>query len=223
MPWPGFFHKMSLADKYVFLDDVQYRDRYFHNRNQLVNSRGELFWLSVPLKKGSRELKINEKQILQTNWQADYLRKIKNSYSQCKFYNSYYHELESLLNYKIYKLIELNMLLIDWFRGHLDIKTPYIFSSQLSCQNNKSDLILEICVKSKAKIYLSGPSGRDYLNLQTFKEAGIDVLFHDFNTPLYQSKFYLPNLSTLDILMNYGPDTSHVIFNTQKNKMGYIK
>jgi hypothetical protein len=217
MPWPGFFHKMALADKYVFLDDVQYRDRYFHNRNQLVNSRGELFWLNVPLKKGTRDLKINQKEIVETDWKVDYLRKIQDAHSDCKFYNEYYYELELLFSNRYLKLIDLNIRIIEWLRGHLKIQTPYFFSSQLSCQNKKSDLILEICKKFSADTYLSGTFGRDYLKIDEFKKAGIDVIFHNFTSPVYESKFFMPNLSALDILMNHGPEALNIIFNKQKN------
>ena len=35
MPWLGYFHKMKMADVYVILDKVQFKKRYFENRNYI--------------------------------------------------------------------------------------------------------------------------------------------------------------------------------------------
>lgn len=47
LPWLGFFNKMANADEFVILDNVQYRKRYFQNRNKiLVNGGGYVYWSS---------------------------------------------------------------------------------------------------------------------------------------------------------------------------------
>jgi hypothetical protein len=45
---------------------------------------------------------------------------------------------------------------------------------------HKSELVLELCRNVGATQYLSGPQGRDYLDLPRFEKAGIEVLYHDY-------------------------------------------
>ncbi|RMW38791.1 MAG: hypothetical protein EA442_04610, partial [Candidatus Nitrosopelagicus sp.] len=44
-PYPGFFHKLSLAEKYVILDNTQY-DKRFTNRNRIL-AESDAIWLTV--------------------------------------------------------------------------------------------------------------------------------------------------------------------------------
>src|SRR5207249_11577269 len=48
LPWLGFFDKIRQADVFVMLDHVQYRKRYFQNRNRIRAEHGAI-WLTVPV------------------------------------------------------------------------------------------------------------------------------------------------------------------------------
>ena len=48
LPWLGFFHKFAQADLLVLLDNVQYRHKYFQNRNRIRSHDGET-WINVPV------------------------------------------------------------------------------------------------------------------------------------------------------------------------------
>ena len=48
LPWLGLFHKISLADAYVYMDDVQYLQQDWNNRNRIKGPKGA-FWLTVPV------------------------------------------------------------------------------------------------------------------------------------------------------------------------------
>ena len=39
LPYGGFFHKLSLSDLYVVMDDAQY-DKRFTNRNRIITPNG---------------------------------------------------------------------------------------------------------------------------------------------------------------------------------------
>jgi hypothetical protein len=53
MPWTGFFNKMALADLYVIFDHVQFKKRYFENRNRRgVTHRLSMKFKSIILKNG---------------------------------------------------------------------------------------------------------------------------------------------------------------------------
>ena len=99
------------------------------------------------------------------------------------------------------------MEIIRYFAQRLAITTKMVKASELSPVGEKSDLILDIAKKSGADIYLSGPSGRDYMDLEKYKQEGMGVWFNDFEHPTYIQKGtqkFIPYLSTLDLLMNVG-------------------
>ena len=60
LPWPAYFKKIAMSDKFVILDNVQFQKNGVQNRNKLRNKNGE-FWITIPLS-GSMKEKINEKE-----------------------------------------------------------------------------------------------------------------------------------------------------------------
>jgi len=72
---------------------------------------------------------------------------------------------------------------------------------------------LNISQKLNADVYLSGPSGRDYLDTSAFERKGINVEFHNFDHPVYKqlSEPFIPNMSSVDLLFNYGPESQSLL------------
>ena len=58
----------------------------------------------------------------------------------------------------------------------LDIGTRVEFDEKYTSLN-ATEKLLEICKKFNATTYLSGPSGKKYLNLRRFEQLGIEVKF----------------------------------------------
>jgi hypothetical protein len=73
-------------------------------------------------------------------------------------------------------LSDTNTALIELISAKLKIETQIIRDAQTS-EIDRSRKLLEICVKNGATQYLSGPSGKKYLNEQIFLENGIQVLY----------------------------------------------
>ena len=82
MPWLGFFHKAILADAICILDDVQFADGDYINRNKIKSIHGSK-WLTVPVnKKNHLNRKISEIEIINGEWQNRHLSLLKQSYSK---------------------------------------------------------------------------------------------------------------------------------------------
>ena len=107
--------------------------------------------------------------------------------------------------------MDFNRAIIDFFRAELGITTPMFWASELGVEGKKTSLLLDICQKIGASTYISGPDGAKYIEMDLFTQAGVEVVFHSFKPPVYDCKHYLPALSTLDILMNVGPEAAKVI------------
>ena len=214
MPWPGFFDKMKQADHYVYLDSVQYRKNYFQNRNKVIDRNDVVSWLSVPVKFDKDEwtqpfhmVKISPLH----PWKNKYLGKITSCYSKYPFFKKYYPEIEHIINNSPDTICKLNIEIINFFRNILNINTKTSFSSEIITDLSKSELLAHIAFHLNADTYLSGPSGKEYLNTDIFYENEIDVTFHEFNPPNYTMKNFIPGLSTLDIIMRYGDESQIII------------
>jgi len=210
LPWLGFFNKMANADEIVILDNVQYRKRYFQNRNKILVNNVEKY-IGVPVKlEQYREKTIADMEIfsdVEVPWKDKYLKTIRYNYKHHPYFNEYYPFFENLLSKHIVSLYEFNMEIIRYFACELRIETRIIKASDLSPSGEKSDLILDIAKKSGADIYLSGPTGRDYMDLDKYKREKMGVWFNDFVHPEYAQKgrkSFVPYLSVLDLLMNLG-------------------
>lgn len=217
LPWMGFFNKMINADELVILDNVQYRKRYFQNRNQILVN-GTKKYIGIPVNLDNyREKTIADMRIFSDSevpWKSKYLKTIEYNYKHHPFFQEYFPFFEDLLSKYIYSLYEFNMEIITYFAKKLRIDTKITKASDLSPSGEKSDLILDIAKKSGAAIYLSGPSGRDYMDLDKYKKENVGVWFNDFKHPTYIQKGsdeFVPYLSVLDLLMNVGAEAGRKI------------
>ena len=220
LPWTGFFHKMMCADLYVYLDHVQYRKDYFQNRNKIVNNEGKEVWATIPVKSGSMHDHILDKETV-NGYSKKYISLIESSYKQSKYFDKYFDKLRLIFMNKHRKLIDLNLDIIDFFRDELNINTPTVRSSDLNINSSKSEMNLDICLTIGADSYITGPSGLDYLDINAFSNHNIEILVHKYFAPVYQSDYFYPNLSTLDLLFNQGENSRQIILdagNIQKNK-----
>ena len=67
-PYPGLFHKLSLSDVFVILDDVQFQFD-ITNRNKIITKDGNLVPLSQELTSGDQvEIITSKKQKPKKNW-----------------------------------------------------------------------------------------------------------------------------------------------------------
>lgn len=217
LPWLGFFNKMMNADELVILDNVQYRKRYFQNRNQILVN-GVKKYIGIPVDIDSyREKTIADMQIhpnAEVPWKNKYLKTIEYNYKHHPFFDEYFPFFEDLLDKQISNLFEFNMEIIKYFASKLRIETRVIKASELQPSGEKSDLILDIAQKSGADVYLSGPAGRNYMDLEKYEREGMGVWFNDFRHPEYSQRGagkFVPYLSVLDLLMNVGAEQGRKI------------
>lgn len=217
MPWLGFFHKMGNVDQYVVFDHVQFKKRYFENRNKIKNG-DDAAWVSLPVISKGRYLQpINQVEVDNASaWQRKLWEQVRHAYSRARYFSEYAPGIEAIILGGSYNLlIDFNLAFIEWFRKVLEIRAPMVFSSSLGVDEFKANnLIMEICLRMGAKKYLCGPSGKDYLKLDDFAAAGVDLEWQSFIHPVYpqKGKKFIPFLSTLDLVFNCGPESREILF-----------
>jgi len=216
MPWMGFFHKMLRSDTFIILDHVQFKKRYFENRNRIVTPRGEVLWLGVPImNKGRYAQSISDVEILDDGrWRKKFLERVRHAYSKAPCYDLVMPGLESIVNGGHARLMDLNLDLIRFFMSHLGIGTPLLFSSQMDVADQKgSGLILALCERLHARTYLCGAHGKDYLAEEDFRRSGIVIEYLNYQPPSYPQLCpeHVSHLSVLDLLCNTGPDAGSIL------------
>lgn len=214
LPYLGFFDKMKQSDTFVIYDDAQFNKEDFQHRNRIRIYHGWKY-LTVPVEKKHipiRDLRIrNELMIKGITWQQAHLKEIRDSYVDAPYYASYEDRLETTYTNKYDKLIDLNMILINFLKNAFNIKTKIIFASELGFTSMSTERLVDITEALGGDVYISGPAGRDYLDVSLFESRGITVEFQDFKHPVYKQRYdgFIPNMSAIDALFNMGkmPET----------------
>lgn len=214
LPWLGLFHKVRQADLFVVLDSVPFRKNYFQNRNRLLGARGA-YWATVPVfhhgvDKRLDRIRTNET----TRWREKYLRGVEQNYGKHRGFAKHFGWLEAILGSNQDRLVEINLAMFDAMAAALAVGTPRVRASAIGSTATKSDLILDLCRRSGATAYLSGPYGRTYLDQAAFASAGVQIQFHHFEHPRYPQRDradFVPNLSALDALMNLDHEAARLL------------
>jgi hypothetical protein len=210
LPWLGFFEQMLRSDIFVVLDDVQYDKHGWRNRNRVKGPQGPV-WLTVPVRiRGLNRPKINEVIINPANpqWGKKHLATVRQLYAKAPFFSEYFPTLETIWQRPWTRLLDLNLVLITLVAEWLELEPDLILSSSLGCGNDDpTGRLVDICRHLEADIFYEGASGRDYLRLEQFAAAGVEVVFQDYHPQIYPQLHgaFVSHLGALDLLMNCGP------------------
>ena len=189
LPWLGFLDKLRQCDLFVLLDHVQFEKHYVQNRNRIRTSTPRGWsWLTVPVRvKGRFGQPINAVEIDDTvNWRRKHLAALEQHYHKAPAFWQEWPTLQAHYQRSVQRLADFNIDLIRWLSGCFGLDKTMIRSSELSVSGSRSELLLAICRKVGATDYLSGVSGREYLDRELFQRAGIRVRFQEFHHPIYR-------------------------------------
>lgn len=216
-PWLGFFHKVTEADQFVILDSVQYRHRYFQNRNKIKSPKGAV-WINIPVRtKGRRFQKIKDVQINNDEpWQRKCFNSISINYTKTPYYKDYIPHIKELYDLPWKWLIDFNVAAVKLVLKFINYNIPIILSSEIGILSGQVKDILGICKKLKADQYISGISGiggRGHGGERDFAKENIKVTYQEFHHPIYQQLYgdFIPCLSVLDLLFNCGSESLNIM------------
>lgn len=209
LPYLGFFDKMKQSDIFVIYDDAQFNKEDFQHRNKIRIYHGWKY-LTVPIEKKRipiKDVRIKNKYTIKgITWQETHIKEIEDNYKDAPYYTLYEDCIETIYSNKYDKLIDLNMDLIKFLKNAFDIKTKITFASELGFVSGSTERLVDITEALGGDVYLSGPAGRDYLDVSFFGSRGISVNFQDFKHPAYKQRYdgFIPNMSAIDALFNTG-------------------
>ena len=225
LPWLGLFHKISLADKFCFFDDVQYEVRGWNNRNYIKGNNSDKMLLTVPvLSKGHigksyMQLKINNG----SSWQKKHWGTIECVYKKHPYFDLYADDLLYFYKKRWEYLVDLNFEMLLYFLKVLNINIEVVRMSDNVFSGEKSSLVLDMCRKLNADAYIFGKLGADYADVVAFNRYGIEVEFQDYQHPVYPqiSSVFTEGLSIIDLLFNCGDEAKAILLHD--NVSNFVK
>jgi hypothetical protein len=209
LPWAGYFNLVCQADRFVFLDDVQFERQSWQCRNRiLLNGKEHL--LVVPVKRDGLATTINQAVISShDNWRITHWRTLVSAYAKAP------HGWEVLSLLKSFyeddgttSLSVFNQSIIVALSSALGINVNISLASELGCEGARSMRLARICEAMNCDEYLSPIGSSDYLRDDKFTElTKIKLSFQEFSAspyPQYRSNMFVPRLSIVDVIANRG-------------------
>jgi hypothetical protein len=177
--------KVESADAVIWLDAVQYSHGGWSNRNRMPDGS----WLTIPIDRSTDMAEFNRVRISDSrDWRRQHCKTLRQHYGHaadmiCDEIQRPYKLLVGL------NLACLSLILGDsdtsWhFQSHLDggRAVTAISDDRVELAPISARLALMVAELGGA-IYLSGPSGRNYLDETPFNELGIRVAYWQHTGP----------------------------------------
>ncbi len=211
LPWKGYFDIINDVDIFVFYDEVQYTKNDWRNRNQICTTNGRQ-WLSIPVAKDAVKLKISEvplvREVNGKDWQLLHHKTLTLSYGGAPQFEQMKAFIDDIyLKHNWTNLAELNRFIIGRVCQNLGITTSLRDSKEFRLPDGKIERLLELLVRLKTTTYLTGPSGREYLEpfRDLFSANGITIEYKTY--PEYPSYSQLSptwenHVSIIDMIAN---------------------
>lgn len=207
LPYCGLIAKIQLADIFCLFDDCQMSGDQWENRNRIKGANGE-FWLTIPIKgREKRGQKLYEIEIDNSQrWRDKHRKSITNAYQKAKYFTEYMPFFNEFYSMDFQYLTQLNEHFLKWILGLLQINVEYCRASDFRFEGQKSDLVLDMCKKLGADLYIFGSQGENYADKEAFGQAGIKLYFQKYRHPVYPQLWgtFQPNMSIIDLLFNVG-------------------
>lgn len=197
LPGRSVIEKIASSDAVIWLDEVQFTRGGYTNRNRLADGR----WLTVPVERLTDGKPINRVRVSEHgDWRRKMVATLEQAYGRFWIVDWVRAEIER----PYHLLIGLNVALLHrvcpggnayprdpnfpydggpaWhFQSHLDGGHAVV------SQSDDSEALLPISARLAmmveevgGDVYLSGPSGRRYLDESPFNERGVRVEYFDW-------------------------------------------
>lgn len=228
LPWLGYFQRIAASDLHIVLDNVQFEKNSFTNRNRIRTAQGSC-WLTVPvITKGRFGQPIDQVMIDNRQpWTHKHWESLRAHYGKAPFFARYAPFFRALYQAQWTSLEKLCGVTTHFLLEALGIDTPVIYASDLKVGGEKQQRLINLCNRFDADVYLSGSLGRDYIELQDFARAGIEVYFQEYQHPSYAQSQpgFVPYMSIIDLVFNHGPESRHILENKEADHVvpGYCR
>ena len=207
-PYLGYFQLIAAVDKFVLLDDVNYIQRGWINRNRLLmNGAPHIF--TIPLRGASQNRLICDIALLEEPaWRDKLLRTLRQAYGRAPYYRVVAERLERVIGHPTLRLDDFLLNSLREIMDYLSLETELVRTSRV--YDNASligqERILDICLKEHATRYINPIGGTALYQREAFLQQDIALHFLQSRPVSYSQgkKAPISGLSIVDVLM-YNP------------------
>lgn len=203
-PWLGYFDKIAKADVFVFLDHVQFCKQTWTTRVP-VDDHNQAKWLSCPVvfRFGDRITKVEIKDFKELERYV--IQRARSIYRNTPYFKSLLEFLEDCFSFEQPSLSLFNQSVIRKACVRMGLEPQFFLESEMGLAEDlkSNDLLIEICHKLKAQVYICGGGAAGYQSDDLFIKQGIELRYQDFSEPKYKNS-ELRGLSILDSITCVG-------------------
>jgi hypothetical protein len=213
LPWLGYFDKIDRADAFVLLDTVQYKKNEWQNRNRIKTAQGPQ-WLTVPVLYRFPQLICEVGVNGRERWQHRHQQALATNYRKAPHWGHLEGLFEEIFSRSWETVSELNIHVVKRLAALLGIATPIHVASELGTfPEDPDERLIALTKHFGAGTYLAGGGGRDYMDLEKYERAGVEVLFQDYRHPRYSQLFgeFEPNMSVIDLIYNHAEKSLSIL------------
>lgn len=207
----SYYKLVRHVEHFVFYDDVHFIKGGWINKNNILNN-GKALSFTLPLIDASSNKLILDVQVYNKEREtAQFLKKVKFSYSKAPYFNDVFQLIEQVLQTPsnlISDLAEQSIRAVFDYLKHPIVATKSSNEIYRRDATDKVDRLIALIHHLDKKVYLNAIGGKALYNKEYFKSKGIDLFFvspsfipyKQFNHPFVQG------LSMIDILMFNSPE-----------------
>lgn len=211
-PWIGYFDKIYRADKFCFLDCVDYPKSSktmstWSNRVGICVQETQK-WINCPvIREQGRQKIIDVKIDDNQEWRKKIRRTLEYNYKKAPFFEECWEKIRELIDYRTCSLADYNCHVIVKLSEEMGLKGDFYRQSELCTTEASNELLIEIVKKLYCDSYMCGGGAKGYQNDNLFFESNINLIYQNFIQPHYRQAGnfkFVPGLSILDALFCLG-------------------
>ena len=209
LPWLGYFYKMTYADVFVILDEVQYSKGSFTNRVS-IRQNNKPSWLTVPVTLPSSKAKISEVAIRPETFVRKHLKTIEQVYGKTPHFEEVFNRIRPHYENAGSSLAELNIGLILEMVDYLGIQCRFVRQSELGIGGRNNEMLADVARSVGGTLYVSGRGARKYMEGEesVYSKQGVAIAYQVFSPPSYTQGGgeFVPGCSIIDVAFHLGKE-----------------
>jgi len=211
LPYIGYFQLLTAVDRFVVLDDVNFINRGWINRNKISSNEGGEQWITIPLEHASQNRLISDIDILADNgWKKKMCRHVAATYCAASQTRTVGPMFDRWIAAATGNLSKFLVSCMGDAASYLGIRTEIVRASALHPRSGLrgSDRILDICRQEGATTYINPPGGRLLYEASEFRRREVELRFLEPNLEMMELAHAgtgMPTLSILDLMMRNAP------------------
>lgn len=211
IPYIGYFYKIAQSDIFVFLDDAQFSNDNMHHWNKIKTPQGE-FRLKIPVEYNFGDSINQVRTRNELKWREKHLKTIEMNYSRAKNFNDVFPRFKEMVMEEYSSIASMNIAINCFICDGLGLRPKFFCASAMGINTTKEERVIDICLAVGGKIYLSGNGARAYQVNEHFTNRGLTLQYTNYHPFEYKQLWreYIPNLSILDYIFNYGFDWDRI-------------